>query len=263
MKITRHDSIDSTNSAIKEAIRAGAAEGTVVMAREQKRGYGRQGREWTSPRGGLYFSILLRPQDQDVPQESLPTLSLVISLAIRQALTDDLAQATSDGQVDSVAPIFVKWPNDIFCGDKKLVGISLESLGSAVCIGIGVNVFPPDLPIIVTGKNEPVYYSELTGDHARISPEKQGDYLEALAAYILSVFAHYYKRWVKLGFEVFTSEYNRYSYLRGKEVAIVDRSGNQLDQGTIRLVDSHGRLQLQKQDGTISPVTSGEVHLLF
>ena len=77
------DEVTSTNDLVKRALEAGEAEGLVIRARKQTGGYGRQGRAWTSPEGGLYASFLLRPE---VPQAQLPTLSLVVGLAVRRAL---------------------------------------------------------------------------------------------------------------------------------------------------------------------------------
>ncbi|WP_232050919.1 biotin--[acetyl-CoA-carboxylase] ligase [Arabiibacter massiliensis] len=96
------DEVASTNDEVKRALEAGEPEGLVVRARRQAAGYGRQGRTWTSPEGGLYCSLLLRPQ---APPSQLPTLSLVVGLAVRRALA---------GLAPEVAPrIQVKWPNDV------------------------------------------------------------------------------------------------------------------------------------------------------
>lgn len=76
------EAVGSTNEVVKEALEAGEPEGLAVRARRQTGGYGRQGRTWASPEGGLYMSLLLRPS---VPSAQLPTLSLVVGLAVRRA----------------------------------------------------------------------------------------------------------------------------------------------------------------------------------
>ncbi|WP_251213228.1 biotin--[acetyl-CoA-carboxylase] ligase [Adlercreutzia murintestinalis] len=130
--LSEHDEVGSTNTLIKQAIEQGAPEGTAVCARVQTGGYGRQGRAWKSPQGGLYLSVLLRP---DVAVAQLPTLSLVVGLAVRRALvavcggdadrgdpqgssvhlpaSDEIA--ASDVPTASVPDIRVKWPNDVVC----------------------------------------------------------------------------------------------------------------------------------------------------
>ena len=61
-RLIAHDAVDSTNAVARALITSGAAqEGTVVWAREQTGGRGRQGRVWHSPPGNLYHSYLLRP----------------------------------------------------------------------------------------------------------------------------------------------------------------------------------------------------------
>ena len=55
MKLTVLDEVTSTNEVVKNALREGKAEGLIVRARRQLSGYGRQGREWDSPEGGLYM----------------------------------------------------------------------------------------------------------------------------------------------------------------------------------------------------------------
>ncbi|MFR3090364.1 MAG: biotin--[acetyl-CoA-carboxylase] ligase [Eggerthella lenta] len=87
---------------------AGEPEGLVVRALRQVSGYGRQGRSWTSPEGGLYCSLLLRPQ---VAPRELPTLSLVVGMAVRRALVA-LAGARAEEAVR------IKWPNDLVLAQK-------------------------------------------------------------------------------------------------------------------------------------------------
>ena len=76
------EAVGSTNDEVKRALEAGEPEGLAVRARRQTGGYGRQGRAWASPEGGMYLSLLLRP---DVPPAQLPTLSLVTGLAVGPA----------------------------------------------------------------------------------------------------------------------------------------------------------------------------------
>ena len=97
------DEVESTNVEVKRAIDEGEPEGLVVRARCQTGGYGRQGRAWRSPVGGLYFSMLLRPF---APTAELPTLALAAGLAVRRALARSVRPELSDN-------VRVKWPNDI------------------------------------------------------------------------------------------------------------------------------------------------------
>ena len=107
-RIALHEEVASTNDEVKRALEAGEPEGLVVRALRQVSGYGRQGRSWTSPEGGLYCSLLLRPQ---VAPRELPTLSLVVGMAVRRALVA-LAGARAEEAVR------IKWPNDVVLAQK-------------------------------------------------------------------------------------------------------------------------------------------------
>lgn len=107
------EAVGSTNDEVKRALEAGEPEGLAVRARRQTGGYGRQGRAWASPEGGMYLSLLLRP---DVLPAQLPTLSLVTGLAVRRALASLVT-------LDEARRIKVKWPNDvIYASDSCLAG---------------------------------------------------------------------------------------------------------------------------------------------
>jgi BirA family biotin operon repressor/biotin-[acetyl-CoA-carboxylase] ligase len=113
-----------------------APAGTLVLAGEQTAGRGRHGRRWASaPGAGIWLTLVERPSDA----RALEVLALRCGLYAADAL-DELAEA----------PIGVKWPNDLYVGDRKLAGILIETRwrGTApdwVAIGFGLNVVAPDL----------------------------------------------------------------------------------------------------------------------
>ena len=119
----------STNEDLAALARAGAPEGTVLVAEAQTAGRGRLGRTWTSPpRAGLTFSVLLRPA---VPPHRRAWLPLLTGLAVQQAVA----------RLGAV-PTYLKWPNDLLLGDgpDKAGGILAQADGDAVVVGIGINV---------------------------------------------------------------------------------------------------------------------------
>lgn len=127
--IIRLDTVDSTNTRLKELAAQGAAEGTVVIARGQTAGRGTVGRSFFSPAGeGLYLSVLLRPC---VEPAELFTLTGRAAVAVR----DGIEQACG-------APCAIKWLNDIYLNGKKLCGILTELSPSLdyVVVGIGINL---------------------------------------------------------------------------------------------------------------------------
>lgn len=108
------DEIDSTNLGIKRAIDASQTEGLVVRAAYQTGGYGRQGRTWVSPEGGLYFSVLLRPS---VRITALPSLSPAVAVACCRAFRNLLP-------ADAYESLRIKWPNDIIIAPEPMAPAS-------------------------------------------------------------------------------------------------------------------------------------------
>ena len=114
----------------------------MVTAEEQTAGRGRLGRSWASHHDGLWFSLILRPNQA---LADLGPLTIVAAVALRRAI---LAET-------GVKPA-IKWPNDLVLGGRKLAGILAEASGELgraelVVLGLGLNVnqsaadFPPEL----------------------------------------------------------------------------------------------------------------------
>lgn len=238
-------STTSTNEVVKAALREGAAEGFCATALEQTGGYGRQGRPWTSPVGGLYTSFALRPNK---PAAELPSLSLVVSLALYHALQE----------CGSVPDLAVKWPNDLLGGANKVCGISLEALADGVCIGIGVNAFRPQNATIAPGKYQPTYlFNEEAGECLTPSQRQQ---MEQLLAAMLREIEAYYTKWLQEGFAACKPEYEALLAYRNCRATMETITGGTLVEGTIRGVDDAGNLMLETPQGLI-PAASGEVHI--
>lgn len=132
---------DTTSNRIRELGLEGAQEGALAVAETQTAGRGRRGRRWEAPAGtGVWMSLLLRPP---IAPAAAPTLTLLAGLAVAEALEEVTG-----------LPMEIKWPNDILCNGKKLVGILMEMECEMqevhfIVLGIGVNVnitdFPPTL----------------------------------------------------------------------------------------------------------------------
>ncbi|MDS0283104.1 biotin--[acetyl-CoA-carboxylase] ligase [Haloarcula onubensis] len=140
-EIEYHDAVPSTNARARELADEGASD-VVVLADEQTGGRGRLDRTWHSPSGGIWLSVLFRP---DVPMAATPVFTLAAAVAV--------ARAAREAGVEAV----IKWPNDVLVEvdgeERKLVGILTEMEGEAdrvswvvVGIGINANVDPAALP---------------------------------------------------------------------------------------------------------------------
>jgi len=130
-KLKTFDSLESTNTELEKYARRGAEEGLVIRACKQTAGRGRHDKCWFSPENGLYLSILLKP---DIPREDINLLSFAMGIAIAEAI-----------ELETGLEPKLKWPNDIYIGDKKVGGILIENKYSEekliylIC-GIGINV---------------------------------------------------------------------------------------------------------------------------
>ena len=121
---------DSTNRVAKELARQGAPHGTAVLAKRQTAGRGRLGRQFFSPEGGLYLSVILRPQ---CPVEDRALITPMAAVAVYRVLEGNLGVFPG-----------IKWVNDLYLQGKKLCGILCEGCGDAVIVGIGLNLYTPE-----------------------------------------------------------------------------------------------------------------------
>ena len=131
---------DSTNNVLKQMALDGAPAGTVVTADCQTAGKGRLGRSFASPAGkGIYLSYLMRPSS-DI--ELISTITCYAAVAVSNAIYS----------VCGIKPS-IKWVNDLQINGRKICGILTEMTGTAVIIGIGINVndTPEDLPEDIRG----------------------------------------------------------------------------------------------------------------
>lgn len=127
--VIRVESVDSTNTRLKQLAEEGAPEGTVLIAGEQTAGRGTGERSFFSPKGeGLYLSVLLRPR---------------ASVAELLTLTGRCAAAVRDGiEAACGAPCQIKWLNDIYLNGRKVCGILAELSPRLdwVVLGVGINL---------------------------------------------------------------------------------------------------------------------------
>jgi BirA family biotin operon repressor/biotin-[acetyl-CoA-carboxylase] ligase len=118
--------VPSTNDEARRLVIAGEREGTVVIAASQTKGRGRQERKWISPKGGIYFSVILRPY---LNSTKLHLITLMAAVACARTLKGL-----------SKLDVSLKWPNDIMIDGKKVGGILCEAYKGAVIVGIGINL---------------------------------------------------------------------------------------------------------------------------
>jgi BirA family biotin operon repressor/biotin-[acetyl-CoA-carboxylase] ligase len=236
-------SVASTNDYAWNLALEGAKHGLVVVADQQTGGRGRLGRSWLSPPGmNLAFSLILRPS---LPPQDVPPLSLIAAVALFSFLSVVIPRLS------------IKWPNDLYCGDRKLAGILSEMKlcgreTDFVIIGIGVNVnsqeddWPPEL--------------RSTAISMRQAVGKTFDLRELLQKF-LPFFHSWYERYLSHGFHGQIQQIlGTNSYLFGKRVTIA--INGRTIQGKAGNIDEYGRLLVYDDREICWPVVAGEATVM-
>lgn len=230
-KVHTYASLPSTQDYVKELIEEGLPEGTVVQCLEQRHGRGRHGREWFSPIGNLYMSVLLRPKC-DVKDAG--QLSFVAAVALSAAMDEvvDEKQHTKT----------LKWPNDILIDGKKVSGILIEREEGGYALGMGVNIMAPP--------KDAISLNQVTWEiQVPIHPFRDK---------VLEKLAHYYDLWQDEGFAPIRSEWLRQAHGLGKPITA--GQGDRKKAGIFKDIDEEGHLILEGKDGKIFDINSGEVY---
>lgn len=165
VKILTLEQTPSTNSAAAE-LGDRAGHGTVVSAISQTAGRGQRGNTWESAPGlNATFSLVLRPHNW--PARRQFELSMAISVALTRSIADllRLGFTDSDAADPDALPVRIKWPNDIYIGDKKVCGILIENTlqGAAIArliMGAGVNL---NQRCFVSDAPNPVSLNQING----------------------------------------------------------------------------------------------------
>ncbi|MDR3543174.1 MAG: biotin--[acetyl-CoA-carboxylase] ligase [Desulfosporosinus sp.] len=232
------DELASTNVRAKELAHLGGVHGLTVLAKYQSGGQGRLQRQWESPQGGLWMSVVLRP---DLSLADASKLTLAASVAIVDAL-EELFQVR----------IGIKWPNDLVYKGQKLAGILGEVLGEwnavqTLILGMGVNAnFTREC--LSAPLNATTLY-EILGYEVD---------LNLLAATILKYLEKELIFLEKRAFERLRLSWTERAVGLGEEVRIL--RGEQVFQGTFKGISIDGALLLETEAGE-KIFSAGEVQL--
>jgi len=240
--VIHYDRVSSTNSVASAMMREGKPEdGTIITASFQDSGRGQAGNTWESEPGkNLLMSVILHPAAVK-PEEQF-----VISQFVSLAVSDLVGRYASD--------VAVKWPNDIYCGNRKIAGILIEHsiigprlAGSVAGIGLNVNQL-----VFTGGAPNPVSLAMLTGsnhDLARITRELT----ERLDNRYRMVTGGQWRR--------LEEEYQRVLYRRGEWHSYTDSSG--IFRGMIESVRNDGMLMMRRDDSTVREYAFKEVDYIL
>ena len=223
--------IGSTMDAARELARQGADDGTVVIAESQSRGRGRLGREWLSPRGGIYCTILLRPRISPV---HAPRINLMASIAV----------ATTIRCLYNIE-VGLKWPNDVLIRGEKVCGILAEMDAELdrvnfVNLGIGINA------------NAAVPQFETRATSLKATVGRDISRKELLRELLLEID----RRTPQLMEPELIEQWRALSDTLGKEVSI--RTPGGVIAGQAIDIDDTGALIIRRPDGALTEAVAGD-----
>lgn len=236
------DVVDSTNNyASKLVANKKALEGTVVIAYFQGEGKGQRGNVWVSEPGkNLTFSLVINPK-KVAPGEAF-VISKVVSLAICNYLETILAE-----------DVFIKWPNDIYVGQKKICGILIENqfkgknFESSI-VGIGLNVNQSNFQNL----------QQVTSLLLELKKELE---LKAVLGNLLKSIELVYLRFQREGISAIHEEYLTNLLFIG-EVRSYKTCQSEI-RGKITNVLSNGQLEIETTDGQLFNFDIKELEFVF
>ena len=235
--------VDSTNTRLLGAAAPPLGSADVCISELQHAGRGRLGRRWIAPFGaGIAMSVGWSFSDM---ARTLPALSLGVGVAVARALSRAGARGVA-----------LKWPNDIWCGERKMGGVLIELRAEAqgpahVVIGIGVNVF---LPAGSRQKIEASGVAVAAVEDACERPPSRNFVAGAILDELLSMLLQYERQ----GFAAFRDAWSALDALQGRAAQII--VGDSVITGVARGVDAEGALLLDSGD-RVQRFVSGEASL--
>lgn len=232
------EEVSSTNRIARE-LAGDLCDGALVLAERQTGGRGRLTRSWSSPPGGIYMSLFLKPP---LNVEETGGITIAMGEAIARALHDASGVET-----------MIKWPNDIYVADRKICGILTLMDGDMdrvkwliVGIGINVNIGPEHF----TEAGLPDAGSLLTCTGMKLDRSK-------ILSRTLGYMESNYSVFLKGGLGEIIERVRRMDMLNGKKITIT--TPRKVINGVAAGIDDAGRLLMETPDGACEHVFSGDV----
>lgn len=223
--------IDGTNAELLRRAGGGEAEGLALRADVQSAGRGRRGRTWNSPKGNLYFSVLV---------DAEPSIAGQVGFAAALALVEAIEAVVGK----PLPELKCKWPNDLLWQGEKVAGLLLEIAPERgqVVLGMGVNLVQVDVVDAV--------YPVGSLAKFQIAPEELGlGVCEALARWL--------ETWRMMGFAPLRRAWLERANGLGEAVTV--RLPNEEFEGTFEGLAEDGALLLNQGANGMKSVSAGEV----
>jgi BirA family biotin operon repressor/biotin-[acetyl-CoA-carboxylase] ligase len=237
------ESIDSTQKYSREL--SSKQKIQICLAEHQTVGQGRFNRHWYSPFAENIFFSMLYPFNKELSE--LGGLSLITGLSIAKILEESC---------EPPEPIFIKWPNDLICDEKKLGGVLIEIQAEAhdfcqaiIGIGINVNMLEDKSKKINQGWTSLRKLTQTTYDR------------NIIMAQLINNLIVYLENFIEKGLDYFMDEWTARDYLANKPIGI--KAGTQDIQGVAMGINTQGHLLIKLEEtGLIKPFAAGETSVL-
>lgn len=246
IQLKQFDVLQSTNVTAVAFAKEGAPEGTVIVAERQEGGRGRMHRVWSSPKGGLWFTIILRPQ---IDPQYVAQVTLLAGVAVVRALR----------KLYATEEIMIKWPNDLLLHGKKVCGILSEmqlnengSIDYAI-VGIGVNVDlnPQDFP------------EDLRNTAASLNASFGKNYTcTEVLGNILQEFAVLYQEWLEEGAQVILEPWKKLNCTLNRRVFVKDND-EVIFSGEVVAINEAGAIIVRNEEGESQSFDFGEISIRY
>ncbi|MEN3013554.1 MAG: biotin--[acetyl-CoA-carboxylase] ligase [Endomicrobiia bacterium] len=241
-KVYYFNQVTSTMDVAKELLQKNPQiQNTLIVAQKQTSGKGRLQRKWLSPEGGVYFSLILRPEV--LPSEVF-FLNYVFSLSVAELLKEQyLINATT------------KWPNDVVVDNKKICGILIETDAEIDrvnwCIaGVGVNLNIKQT-FFDKAKIDATSVMSLTGK--KINPNH-------FFSELFKKIDFYYEMFLKKKYKELTEKWSQFSSTLGKDVEVI--TPKEIVKGkAICILPQTGALIIKTSSGTKEILSGDCIHL--
>lgn len=234
-----YNEISSTNTIAKFLSENGIENGSAVIAEKQTAGRGRSGKSWESPLGGVWLSVILTP---NADYSKIPLITLATGVAVANTF-----------EKIGVENPEIKWPNDIMINGKKASGILTEAVTNSnhienIIIGVGIdaNLSIEDFP------------KELHDSTTSLEIELGRKVDENL---LIKIFLEEIEKIIRLfnqeHYEEILKEWRKRSYTIGRIIEVKKPFNKSFDAYAIG-ISKEGALIVEKSDGTLEKVISGE-----
>lgn len=239
-KIQWLESCESTQHELRERyLRNTELLGSIFATENQTHGHGRKGRLWESPQGNLSFSIVFSVPDM--------AKAYLVNILAAQVLIETLEKLVPH------VPFCLKWPNDVWCHNKKLAGMISELLpnSNVVILGVGLNLNSTKTAFSKGLQNQIITVKDLLGAAVPV---------DAFLNEFVLRFAASLPILHQFGLTTLLAKIHKHLQFLGEEVTLWEND-RVVAQGTLQGVDESGHLLLQCEDNSVVKQLTGDLTL--